>query len=193
MDVAHFIKLYVNFLSDLTKSKKVKVFYKAAIGQLILCQTIERATTILKAILIVASCETDGLLINTNEYSSCETQKQFLKNIVQPHGLEEALFDEEVTEKWESMRPTNESIFDDTNEESENLTDKPINCWSDWFEDVEKEVEMVKTTEIGIHDNPFNLPEFCARLKKGIKTSRYGLVFGYKNLDLVKFRLPVLQ
>lgn len=37
IDVAHFIKLYVDFLSKETKLRKVKVFYKACIGQLIFC------------------------------------------------------------------------------------------------------------------------------------------------------------
>lgn len=44
VDVAHFIKIYANFLKNIPR--KIKIFYMAAIGQLIMCRNIDEATTI---------------------------------------------------------------------------------------------------------------------------------------------------
>lgn len=57
------MKLYVDFLSKQTETKKISVFYKAAIGQLILCRNVKSASTVLRAIFIAATGETDGQLL----------------------------------------------------------------------------------------------------------------------------------
>ena len=54
IDVAHFLNLYAKFLRSTETRKKVRVFYKAFVGQLILARNEERAKEILKAILVVA-------------------------------------------------------------------------------------------------------------------------------------------
>lgn len=57
IDVAHFIKMYVKFFKSLPK--RIKTFYMAVIGQLVMCQDISDAAAILKAILTVARTETE--------------------------------------------------------------------------------------------------------------------------------------
>ena len=124
MDVAHFLKLYVDFLSKLTNSKKVRVFYKASMGQLIQSQDMEMATKVLKAILIVSHCKTDGRLLGANEDTQCETHRQFLKGLIDPSELEAPIADAK-TEEWQPIRPSDESIFEDT--------DRVENMWTQWF------------------------------------------------------------
>lgn len=78
IDVAHFMKTYSNAL----KSRPVRTFYLAVIGQIVLCRHIEDARKILKAILIVSQCELEGNLKGTNIKSDCEIQKQFLEDLI---------------------------------------------------------------------------------------------------------------
>lgn len=73
IDNAHCIKIYSNFLKNLPR--RIKVFYMAAIGQLIMCRNIEDATIIFRAILTVARSETEGGLINGEE-TYCEKEKK---------------------------------------------------------------------------------------------------------------------
>lgn len=87
MDAAHFIKLYVNCLSKLSSSRKVRVFYKAVLGLLIKCRQIETATKILKSILVVSQCDTDGHLVGTTQDTKCEVQKNFLKSVLDPNSI----------------------------------------------------------------------------------------------------------
>jgi len=49
IDVAHCIKMYANFLKNLPR--RIKIFYMAIIGQLIMCQNIDNAAIIFRAIL----------------------------------------------------------------------------------------------------------------------------------------------
>lgn len=79
-DVAHFIKDYA---TDLTKcSKPVRTFYLAAIGQLILCRELEDAAKIMKALLVVMQCETEGPVKATKQRSECEDQLSVLEKMI---------------------------------------------------------------------------------------------------------------
>lgn len=60
IDVAHFMKTYSNALKLATRS--VRTFYRAVIGQLVLCRQIEVARKIFKALLIISQCELEGNL-----------------------------------------------------------------------------------------------------------------------------------
>jgi len=79
IDVAHFIKMYANFLKNL--SRRIKVFYMAAIGQLIMCRNIDEAAIMFKAVLTIARSETEGKLANGEE-TRCEKEKNRLKSII---------------------------------------------------------------------------------------------------------------
>lgn len=119
MDVAHFLKLNVNFLSTITKSIKVKVFYKAILGQLIQCRNMKMSTKIMKSILILANCENDGYLLNTKTETTCEVEKKFLKNLIDPNILNEEDIDENQTDEWKMSRPEDENILKNLMEEDE--------------------------------------------------------------------------
>lgn len=79
IDVAHFIKTYANFLKNLPR--RIKVFYMAAIGQLIMCRNIDEAAIMLKAILTIARSETEGKLASGEE-TCCEKEKNRLKSVI---------------------------------------------------------------------------------------------------------------
>lgn len=79
IDVAHFIKMYANFLKNF--SWRIKIFYMAAIGQLIMCRDIDEAVIIFKAILTIARSETEDKLANGEE-TRCEKEKNRLKSVI---------------------------------------------------------------------------------------------------------------
>jgi len=77
IDVAHFIKMYANFLKNL--SRRIKVFYMAAIGQLNMCRNIDEAAIMFKAVLTIARSETEGKLANGEE-TRCVKEKKIYYN-----------------------------------------------------------------------------------------------------------------
>lgn len=79
IDIAHCIKTYANFLKNLPR--RIKVFYMAAIGQLIMCRNIDDAAMIFRAILTVVRSETESTLINGKK-TYCEKEKKRLKAII---------------------------------------------------------------------------------------------------------------
>lgn len=79
IDIAHFIKMYAQFLKNLPR--RVKVFYLASMGQLVMCRNVQEAAIILRAILTVARSETEGILQNGQE-THCEKEKKRLKSLI---------------------------------------------------------------------------------------------------------------
>ncbi|KAK0072952.1 hypothetical protein PV325_010483, partial [Microctonus aethiopoides] len=79
IDVAHYVKIWANFLKN--KPRRIKVFYLACIGQLILCKSISDAEKIIKKILFVSRSETDGLLKN-GQQTKTEKCKSALKALI---------------------------------------------------------------------------------------------------------------
>lgn len=84
MDLAHFMKLCLDFVAKETNTKKVRIFYKVSLGQVVLCQDMQKAKKILKAISILAFSETDGSLIKCSEDMQRDKQRQFLENLIDP-------------------------------------------------------------------------------------------------------------
>lgn len=111
LDVAHFMKLYLNFLKTVTKSEKTRVFYKACVGQLILCRDLDKTAKVLKGISIIAYCDTDGHLLDGDQETECDRQKKFMKNLLNLQEL--AKSDDEGNEDIPGYRPTDKNIFDD--------------------------------------------------------------------------------
>lgn len=164
LDVAHFIKLYANFLKTATKSKKIRVFYKASMGQLILCRNIEKAAKVLKGILIVAYCDTDGHLLDSDQETECDKQRKFLKNLLNPQELEES--DDGENEDIPEYRPPDKNIFDYLGQAN---NEKSLNFWQTWARDIDREARKISEFEVGDHDNAFYLPELAIRILRDIE------------------------
>ena len=129
-------------------------------GQLFESQDMEMATKVLKAILVVSYCETDGHLLGANEDTSCETHRQFLKGLIDPSELEAPIADAK-TEEWQPTRPSYKSILEGT--------DRVEHMWTQWFKRIENQAKEVSELQIGKHDNAVHLPELAIRLKRDIK------------------------
>ena len=63
------------FLAKSGKSQRVRIFYKAAIGQLTQARNEETALRILKSIVIISVAETDGLIEVTDRHFQSEIEK----------------------------------------------------------------------------------------------------------------------
>lgn len=72
IDNAHFINTHTKLLSDL--NRKVKIFYLAVIGQLILCETLEDAEEIFTSLFILSNCESGG--------SKCFEEIEKIKSLI---------------------------------------------------------------------------------------------------------------
>lgn len=79
IDNAHFINTYVKLLEN--APRQVATFYKAVMGQLIICQNLETAKKIIRSLLLVSQCETDGNLRNGNE-TEAEKAKNYLMTLI---------------------------------------------------------------------------------------------------------------
>lgn len=79
IDVAHWIKIYANILKSVPR--RIKIFYMAAIGQLIVCRNTDDAVKVLRAILIISRPETEGMLLNGEE-TTCEREKNKLRSVL---------------------------------------------------------------------------------------------------------------
>lgn len=64
IDVNHYVKDWAKFLNKEGVNKRVKVFYLASIGQLIISDSLERAEPILTKLLTIALSQTDGHMPN---------------------------------------------------------------------------------------------------------------------------------
>lgn len=79
VDVAHFIHLAAIFLK--TERPRVKKFFLAALGQMILARTVNDAAAIFRSILIICKSETEGYTVE-KERTPCETEKEKLKSLL---------------------------------------------------------------------------------------------------------------
>lgn len=80
IDVAHFIKKYSGLLKD--TRPRIKSFYLAVIGQLIICKDENDAKGILRALFIVSETETCGLIEGTTTTTTCSLELRKLKFLV---------------------------------------------------------------------------------------------------------------
>lgn len=79
MDNAHFMNTYVKVLKDVPR--RVATFYKAAMGQLIICRNVETAKNIIKSLLLISQSETDGYL-NDGLETEVEKSRKFLLTLI---------------------------------------------------------------------------------------------------------------
>lgn len=100
----------------------MSIFYKKAIGQLILWRDLSTASAVLKAVFIVATYETDGRLINSNVETECEKQRK-LQRLIDPYEQKEDI-DEILNNNVTKCHPEDKNIFDD----DDNDEPKKENC-----------------------------------------------------------------
>ncbi|XP_033220004.1 uncharacterized protein LOC117174761 [Belonocnema kinseyi] len=149
IDAADFIKPYVS-LTKPFKSKKVKIFYKAAMGLLIGAREKETATKIAKAILLSARCEDDG-----ND-TQCYEERQWVTKRLNP--LQEDVEEENHADNQddENKSPLNDSIFKEYN-----FQDK----WYEWAKDIDRHVEEIARKEnYDEHVNAYKCAEIAEKL-----------------------------
>ena len=82
IDVAHFMKIYANFLKS--EHKSVKTFFLGALGKLVVSRNFSEAKKILKLILIVCRSEHQGKNESGN-MSICSLAKENLKKLLVRH------------------------------------------------------------------------------------------------------------
>lgn len=79
LDVAHFIHLAATFLKS--ERPRIKKFYLAALGQIIMARTVDDAEAIVRSTLVVSKSETEGYTAQ-NCITPCEAEKQKLKSLL---------------------------------------------------------------------------------------------------------------
>lgn len=144
--MAHFIKIYANFLSKVNAS--IKKFYLALIGQLVLCQNMEDAAEILYSIFLICQCVTGGSLQN-GKSSSCSNHKIKMRKLLDPAAEN---LDDDVVE----FPPEDTSIF--------NSRSKFSNRWKIWAEQINSDALKVARAEEGDDDNAHFFPELAKKL-----------------------------
>lgn len=150
IDVAHFLKTYSVALSKY--SRPVRTFYLASVGQLVLCRKVEDARKIIKALLTVSQCDTEGYCNGTKTPTECENQKRFLELLIT--GKQNLYL--KVNESKENGETIHE--YEDADE-----TEAGSNWWTDWALAINKEVEHSMTEE-GIRANAHFAPKLASRL-----------------------------
>ena len=150
---------------DGTESKTIfiylivlSIFYKAAIGLLILVRSEENANEVLKAILTVVLCETDGNIVGCEIPTQSEIQKNRLKSMMDPNEVDPYKVEIDETSTEPSLnRPESDSIF-------ENEDNAGTNYWSCWGNKIKEQVLEIAKSEEGNHDSAYYLPEFANKL-----------------------------
>jgi len=169
IDVAHFMKKYANFLK-ITRLR-VKTFYLACIGQLILARNIEEAENILFSILTIAVNETEG---NTSDGTPtcCEIHKLKLKRLLTSETLSDA-------ENYAANDEFEDADLDISN--NTNITND--NRWQKWANNISKRVHK-NLNNNGDRENAHYLPQLEIKLLKDMKwfslwSAVYRDKFGY--------------
>ena len=131
--------------------KKIRAFYKASVGQQILARNEERAIEILKAILIVAYCQTDGKAQGTNQFTECEKQKCFLISVLNPEELISEEESQEDSENSPFSRPEVKNLFD-YEENDEAFSSEPHNTWLQIANNIDDQAQELAKEEYDEHE-----------------------------------------
>lgn len=168
IDVAHFIKNWSKFLFN--RSKRIKVFYMACIGQLILSQNIEQAADIIKKLFIITQTETNGKNVKNNRTTSCEKAINALKSLVTADLKSYEVLCKEDRDSTSSESDDDKSedenvaanVFqtEKQNKEKDTLTPK----WKKWAENLKEEMRLLVTKEEGDHENAYFDPAVAEHL-----------------------------
>ena len=168
MDGAHFMNLYVKFLKNTAKTKKIRAFYKGAVGQLMVSCNEKDAMRILKAILTVAHSETDGNIQGLDDKTDCEKENIF--SLLKPDEMRE--YEDEVVQEPVFPKVEAENLFDwDPEKDAEDSClsgqkDKKSNKWLKLFDEINNSVLKITESEHGEHDSAYCLPILAKKLRK---------------------------
>ena len=157
IDAAHFIKPYATLTKQL-KSKKVRIFYKAAIGLLIGTRLKETATKIVRAILLSARCEVDG------EGTKCYEARQWIIKRLDPSREEKEDDENDAPKEFEAddKIPLNDSIF------TESTFD---NKWYQWAKEIDRNVvQIAKEEDYEDHVNAYKCEEIAKKLINDLRS-----------------------
>lgn len=169
IDVAHFIKGWSSFLSIVRP--RIKEYYLASIGILIVCTDLVAARAIIKAILITASSETIGE--KTPTLNAGEELLRMLTTEERPDLLKIKDMIFKITEKdtkqtkGKGESDTDEEMDEQLHEESEKRTN---DFWQNWKAEINTEVCAILKAEVDERDNPRFYPEIANRLLSKIDT-----------------------
>lgn len=152
IDVAHFIKSYATLLKGM--QQRIRKFYLASLGQLIIARDIKSAAAILRSIFTISRSETDGEL-KSGELTSCEAEKNKMKNLFMDRELH--FIDIESAE------------VEDVVDFSEEPTVIEKNRWVSWAKSIDFSVKATLESEVGMHDNAHWMPMMTDRLIRDIK------------------------
>ena len=170
MDGAHFMNLYVKFLKNTAKPKKIRAFYKGAVGQLMVSCNETGAVRILMAILTVAHSEIDGNIQGLDDKTDCEKEKDYIFSPLKPdemRGYEDEVVQEPVFPKVEA-----EIIFDwDPEKDAKDSClsgqkEKKSNKWLKLFDAINNSVLKITESEHGEHGSAYCLPILAKKLRK---------------------------
>uniref|UniRef100_A0A6P7GIZ1 Uncharacterized protein LOC114343278 n=1 Tax=Diabrotica virgifera virgifera TaxID=50390 RepID=A0A6P7GIZ1_DIAVI len=133
IDTAHFLNTYRGLLKGI-KSRHVRTLYMAAIGRLLITDSIEQAENIIHAIFVISNCETCGSLVVSDEneipeLTECGKNIQFLKSLVteEVRNNEEKALEHDDTDKDFNIFSTSIENVDEDEEEV-----VVTNYWSTW-------------------------------------------------------------
>ena len=182
IDVAHFMKIYAEFWKKTDKPRKVRTFYKAAIGQLIQARKEEDTIRILKAIFTIAHSETDGPILKSKLNTQCEESKQFLLSLIDPKNLE---IEEEIEEARCFPKPEGDVSLLDVESVVEGITNPK--SWLSLGTNWNKEAIEIAQNEVGEHVSAYFLPTLAEKLLKHVKwiplwSNVYRDCYGYGKL-----------
>jgi len=151
IDVAHFVKIYANFLKD--ARPRVKAFYLSLLGQLILSSSINRAEEILKGILIITKSETESMTTNDKK-TICEIYKIKIKNLLTSN--EKILID---------YLKQSDNVYDDDEDSDNNKWNQCKRlcrqCERMWAKDIDNEIQQKIFDNEGDLENAHYVPTFA--------------------------------
>ena len=154
IDVAHFLKMYSGVLKS--ASHRVRDFYLATLGQLILSRTLDDATMILKSTLIIADSEIEGTLAS-GELTQCDVHNNSIKASLDPKGV---VIEDEIPTPV-SEEKSRDTIFEHN--------DKSDNTWCTWATEIDKNAKIIAISEESDRVNAHYLPNLASRLVNDLR------------------------
>lgn len=170
MDVAHFIKSWANFLSKNVRPR-IKIFYLAAIGALIVERELSTIRAIIKSIFIISQSETIGERTPTLNRSEQLINKLISEIDIEPNSIQKLVKDVCQTTPDDANADENADEDADVNaDDVDEYENNSENFWRDMADDLYSiSIETVKKEE-GEKDNPRYCPNVASHLKKKIET-----------------------
>ena len=185
--MAHYIKNWADFLKQ--KPLKMKVFYLACIGRLILSTSIERAEKLLVMLFICSLSETDGFLVSDpGKKTRCQNAKDQLKLLITDEIPEyENLLTQIESEEEEEGDSENSQYSESENDKllSKKKKIENITEWQEWA--ISKRDYALTLIQEGEHDNAHLDVKFAQKLIEEVRhipmwTNIYNYKFDFSHI-----------